>query len=461
MLVFHWISGKIRIVEGAFRKSRLDVKRSFEVNISEGDFWNRGEEGINEVVKILTNFIKENKIKDKEVYLNFESKDISIRVAEYPKMKIKELENAILDDLIEFQGFEPNLSLFTFIKLSEEGEKQKLAIFTIPKIIVEVWKKIIKSLGLELIVFEPTSISMLRALNSISKEPVDCVIFIGNENTNIFFLDNKRLDSLINISIGVNDLSYISDNVNLEPAIISWNEEVTTYINSYYLNKKEINLVITGEDERFLPLAQNLLQYISANVDILTDIKSLLIGITIDEKLIPRVNFIARRELIDKDLIIRSAISVFLALSLIFPLNFYIDIRIKNLDGKIRVLQMEIDRYNNEINNLRAQVDENNLIVTTLESWIEKKSAIYFPFIFLMDLKYLTPKNVWLTSLEISSDRKLTIEGYSLDTNGVADFLLLLNNYERVKSVRLESSLLEVIGNDKELQKFRIVSELK
>lgn len=461
MLVFHWISGKIRIVEGAFRKSRLDVKRSFEVNIPEGEFWNRGEEGINEVVKILTNFIKENKIKDKEVYLNFESKDISIRVVEYPKMKTKELENAILDDLIEFQGFEPNLSLFTFIKLSEEGEKQKLAIFTIPKIIVEVWKKIIKSLGLELIVLEPTSISMLRALSFISKEPIDCVIFIGNENTNIFFLNNKRLDSLINISIGVNDLSYISDNVNLEPAIISWNEEVTTYINSYYLNKKEINLVITGEDERFLPLAQNLLQYINANVDILTDIKSPLIGITIDEKLIPKVNFIARRELIDKDLIIRSAISVFLALSLIFPLNFYFDIRIKNLNGRIKVLQMEIDRYNNEINNLRAQVDENNLIVTTLESWIEKKSAIYFPFIFLMDLKYLTPKNVWLTSLEISSDRKLTIEGYSLDTNGVADFLLLLNNYERVKSVRLESSLLEVIGDDKELQKFRIVSELK
>lgn len=152
---------------------------------------------------------------------------------------------------------------------------------------------------------------------------------------------------------------------------------------------------------------------------------------------------------------------MFLALSLIFPLNFYFDIRIKNLNGRIKVLQMEIDRYNNEINNLRAQVDENNLIVTTLESWIEKKSAIYFPFIFLMDLKYLTPKNVWLTSLEISSDRKLTIEGYSLDTNGVADFLLLLNNYERVKSVRLESSLLEVIGDDKELQKFRIVSELK
>lgn len=463
MLVFHWVSGRLRIIECRLDKKKINIKRSFDLDIPQGDFWNRGEQELRNIKDSLYMLIKENKIKEKDVYLSFENKDISMRIVEYPKMNPKEIESAILDDLIEFQGFDPETSSFTFIKLSEDKEKQKVAIFTIPKIVLEVWKRILKDLNLNLFIFEPTSLSALRTISFLLKDPIDCVIFIGNENTDLFFISNRKLDSLINISVGVNDLIYSIENINLEPAVISWNEEISTYINSYFLNRdiKKPKILIAGEDERFVFLAQNLMQSLNENIEVYSELNTLLVGSIIEDKFIPKVNFIRGRILLDKELVFRTAISAVLALSLLFPINFYLDVKSQNINNRIKSLQMEIDKYNQEIGNLRAKVDEENLVLITLESWLEKRSAMYFPFVFLVDLKHLVPKNVWLSSLEISPDKKLIIDGYSLDTSGVADFLFLLSNYERIKNVKLESSILEILGNNREVQRFRILGVLK
>jgi len=462
MIGLYWKSGKLKVSEISSKGGKLSLKNEIEIDIPEGDFWNRGRGEAENISQILGSVLKENSIKDKEVYITFESKDFSVRSAEYPKMPLKELEMSILDDLEEYQAFSLENGAFTFSTLEEVKERLRLLILTLPKIIISTWENIIEKLGLSLIGLEPASFSGLRYI-LFSKNLYDSVIFIGNETTDIFFFsDDGRLNSVINLSVGVNDLSY-NGNLNLESAIASWREEIITYLNSAFYNSETLNIAIFGEDERFKTFAEILSENLSSySVEIIDNLDIPLMGLgLVKEKIIPDVNFVKKKGIkIDKELITTSLLLFILAISLLFPVNFYLNLKIKDLNSKIANLETEISKYNDEVSKLRKDVDDSNLLLQSLESWLQKKETIAFPSIFLSDLKSFVPKKVWLSSVDISPDKKIVIEGYSLDTEGVADFLLSLSQYPLVNSVKLESSVFELIG-DSPVQKFRIVSNLK
>jgi Tfp pilus assembly PilM family ATPase/Tfp pilus assembly protein PilN len=462
MIGIQWLNGKLRIARISKKGKKVELRDYIEVEIPTGDFWNRGLEEVNLVKERIEKVFRENKIKDKEIVMLFESKDISLRTSEYPYMSIKELEMAILDDLEEYQAFDENYSLFTFSMLDQDKSKIRTTVATIPKVIVNTWESIFKNLGCKLVSFELSFVSGTRYIlwSGKNKYP-NGIIFIGNETTDLVFIKEKKINSIINLSVGINDF-YNLDELSFDTTFLSWQEELITYLNSAFYELGDKNIVIFGEDERYFKVAENFVKNLSLDykVDIIENLNISLLGTALYDVNILRINFIKERILIDRELIIRSLISFLLALSLIFPINFYFDLKIRDLDRKINYLQSEILKYNDQISNLRKEVDNQNAMVQILEKWLEERSAVSLPFIFLSDLRYFIPKNVWLTAFDIGIDKKLIIEGYSLDTEGVADFLLALSRYERIKSIKLESAILEIMEN-KEVQKFRVVGYIK
>ncbi len=462
MIGIQWLNGKLKIARISKNGRRVELRDYIEVEIPMGDFWNRGVEDVNLVKERIEKVFRENKIKDKDIALLFESKDISLRTSEYPYVSLKELEMTILDDLEEYQAFDENYNLFTFSVLEQDKNRIRVVVATIPKIIVDTWENIFKSLGCKLISFEPSFISGTRYILWTRKNKYpDGILFIGSETTDLVFIKGKKINSIINLSVGINDFHNL-DELSFDTTFLSWQEELITYLNSAFYELKERNILILGEDERYLKVAENFVKNLSLDyrVDIIEDFNASLLGTVLYELNIPRLNFIKERVVIDKELIIRSVVSFLLALSLLFPINFYLDLKIKELDRKINYLQTEIVKYNDQISNLKKELDNQNTMVQILEKWLEERSTVSLPFIFLSDLRYFIPKNVWLTSLDIGIDKKLIIEGYGLDTEGIADFLLALSRYERIKSIKLESAILEIIEN-KQVQKFRMVGSIK
>lgn len=461
MISIHWVDGRLNIGQVDIKSRKIELKNKYSLEIPKGDFWNRKRD-IEDIKKTLNDFLKKNKIKDNNAVVSFENKDIMMRIVEYPKMPVKELETYILDDLEESQGISLDNYSVAFSPISNDKDKVKLIVATLPKIIIDSFKDIFESNKISLIRFEPTSLSILRYLLYIQKENISSVIFIGNDTTDLIFLNNRKLSSFINLSVGINDFTNL-DSLEVDPAYISWKEELITYLNSGLFDMEEKSVVIVGEDDRFLSVGVNLLENLSLtfNTSLIQETSLPFLGsILYREKVVPDLNFIKFKIGIDKELITRSLLSLLLSLSLLFPLNFYLDLKIKDLNRRIQSLNQEIAKYNDQILNLRKQVDDGNLLLQTLEGWLDERSSIALPFLFLSDLKNFIPRSCWLTNFQIGLDKKIIIEGYSLDTEGVADFMLALSQYERIKNIKLESSILEIIG-DKPIQKFRMVGFLK
>jgi len=461
MLSIHWIDGKLNIGQVNIKGKKVELKNKFTFEIPKGDFWNRKKD-VEEIKKTLNEFLKKNKIKDNNAVVSFENKDIMMRIVEYPKMSVKELETYILDDLEESQGISLDNYSISLSPILDDKDKVKLIVATLPRVIINSFKDIFENNKISLIRFEPTSLTIFRYLLYTQKENIASVIFIGNDTTDLIFLNNRRLFSFINLSVGINDFTNL-DSLDIDPAYISWKEELITYLNSVLYDIEEKSVVIVGEDDKFLNIGVNLLGNLSLTfkASLIQETSLPLLGsILYREKVAPDLNFIRSKIGIDRELITRSLLSLLLSLSLLFPLNFYLDLRIRDLNRRIQSLSQEIAKYNDQIFNLRKQVDDGNLLLQTLEGWLDERSSVALPFLFLSDLKNFVPRSCWLTNFQIGLDRKIIIEGYSLDTEGVADLMLALSQYERVKNIKLESSVLEIVG-DKPVQKFRMVGYIK
>uniref|UniRef100_A0A7C3MJ17 Fimbrial assembly protein n=1 Tax=Dictyoglomus thermophilum TaxID=14 RepID=A0A7C3MJ17_DICTH len=461
MLSIHWIDGKLNIGQVNIKGKKVELKNKFTFEIPKGDFWNRKKD-VEEIKKTLNEFLKKNKIKDNNAVVSFENKDIMMRIVEYPKMSVKELETYILDDLEESQGISLDNYSISLSPILDDKDKVKLIVATLPRVIINSFKDIFENNKISLIRFEPTSLTIFRYLLYTQKENIASVIFIGNDTTDLIFLNNRRLFSFINLSVGINDFTNL-DSLDIDPAYISWKEEMITYLNSGLYDIEEKSVVIVGEDDKFLNIGVNLLENLSLTfkASLIQETSLPLLGsILYREKIVPDLNFIRSKIDIDRELITRSLLSLLLSLSLLFPLNFYLDLRIRDLNRRIQSLSQEIAKYNDQIFNLRKQVDDGNLLLQTLEGWLDERSSVALPFLFLSDLKNFVPRSCWLTNFQIGLDRKIIIEGYSLDTEGVADLMLALSQYERVKNIKLESSVLEIVG-DKPVQKFRMIGYIK
>ncbi|PMQ02264.1 MAG: hypothetical protein CBR30_01005 [Dictyoglomus sp. NZ13-RE01] len=464
MLSFHFANGRIKVLEGSFQKKNFKIEKSFAIDLFSVDFGSRGEgEKISNIIK---EELEKNNVKEKDLYLTLETKDFMLRVMEFPTMPIKELRENIIDELEEFYSFREKDMDLSFSLLPSEKDKIKALVVTYPKSIVKFWKELSERLSLNLKYMEISSLSFIRGLTlenyDFSKNIA--IIFLGNDVTDIYLFQKGNLYNLYNLSIGTSDLLLESSPIN--STLLSWIDEIKTYISTSFLLDE---IIVIGEEEKFIPLSSYLSENFS-NIP-LTVNQNLWLGnmgvLLANQKIpsIPTINIIGREKVglkIEREVLLRSVLAGALALIIVLSGNMYLNLRIRDIKKERIYLEQNLNERRAEIGWLRKTVEERISLNKGLENWIKEldENRLISPSYFLRDLSRITPVKVWLSNLEFNNDNKILFEGYSLDSEGVADFMIALTYSKIFKDVNLQNSSLVNIGN-KSIQNFRIVGVIK
>jgi len=264
--------------------------------------------------------------------------------------------------------------------------------------------------------------------------------------------------------MGTSDLLYETSIINTD--LSSWSNEIKTYLLNLPFNIDE--LLIIGEEEKSIPLL-NYIQDIFSDFPVIINKNLWLsnIGVSISSfnfPPIPNLNILGKERVFtfEKSIIIRSLLACFLSFIIITSSNLYITIQKNSLKREKMYLEQNLNQRRAELEELRRIIEERIKLNKGLENWVKEinENRYLSPAYFLKDLSNITPVNVWLSNLEVSNDNKISFEGYSLDSEGVADFLISLSYSNIFKDVNLQSSNLINIGN-KEVQNFRIIGVIK
>lgn len=465
MLSFHFVGGKIRVLESIFERNSLKIKNSFIVDV-EDELWRRGD--TNKISLILKEQFEKNNIKEKELVITLETKEFYPRIMEFPKIPLKELRDNIIDELEELISFREDITGLSFSIIYQDKEKIKVLVLTYPKNIINQLKELSEKLELKLKYIEFSSLSSLRGL---AYEKYDfskniCVVFLGHDVSDIYLFNKGKVFGIYNMSIGASDLS-LYENLVMNTSFISYIDEIRTYISTFPFSLDEI--IIVGEDERSIPILNQIQDAlpdfpISLNKNLWTT----SIGVSLDIHkfpLIPSLNLISKERVafkFEKSILISSFLAGVLALIIILSANLYINIKINEIKREKSILEQTLNQRKIELEELRKVVEERISVNEGLKSWIENLNSnkILSPSYFLKDLSRITPKKVWLSNLEVSEDNKIFFQGYSLDSEGVADFLISLSYSNIFKDVNLQNSSLIDIGN-KSVQNFRVLAVIK
>ncbi len=464
MLSFHLMDGRIRFLEGLWEKKSLKIKNSFILEIKE-EWWVRGKE--DRIAQILKEELEKNNIKEKDLYITLETKEFCPRLIEFPKIPLKELRENILDELEELISFREETMGMGFSVLHQDKEKIRVLVLTYPKDIIEVWKNISNELNLRLKYIEFSSLSSLRGL---AYENYDfskniCVIFVGYDVSDIYLFNKGKIWGIYNMSIGASDFSFY-ENIAVNTSFLSYIDEIRTYLSTFPFELDE--MVVVGESEESIPI----LNYIG---DAFSDFPISLnknlwissIGVSIDSQefpLIPHLNLLSKELALrfEREYFLRSLLAGVLALIIVLSTNFYLTLQLDKIRREKLFLEQTLNQRRGELEELRKIVQERISVNEGLKAWIENLNynKILSPSYFLKDLSKITPVNVWLSDLEIFEDNKISLQGYSLDSEGVADFLISLSYSNVFKDVNLQNSNLIEIGN-KRVQNFRILAVIK
>lgn len=465
MLSFHWVDGKIRVLESVWEKKSLKIKNSFVIKIEE-DLWRRGE--IDKIIPILKEHMEKNNIKEKDLHVTLETKEFCPRIMEFPNIPLKEIRENIIDELEELISFREETTDLNFSVIYQDKEKIKLLVLTYPKDIVNQWKDIAQKLNLRLKYIEFSSLSSLRGL---AYENYDfsknlCVLYIGHDVSDIYLFNKGKIWGIYNMSIGSSDFSFY-ENLTINTSFLSYIDEIRTYLSTFPFDLNEI--IIIGEDESSIPLLDQIQEVFSdLPISLNKNIWLTSIGVSIDVHkylLIPSLNLLGREKFVikfEREEILKSLLAGILALIIIFSGNLYINLQINEIKRERSILEQSLIQRRGELEELRKVVEERISVNEGLKSWIENLNynKILSPSYFLKDLSRIVPTNVWLSDLEVLEDNKISFLGYSLDSEGVADFLISLSYSNIFKDVSLQNSNLIDIGN-KSVQNFKILAVIK
>ncbi len=462
MLSFHLMDGRIRVLESFWERKNLKIKNSFILEIKE-EWWSRGSE--NKISQVLKEGLEKNNIKEKDLYVTMETKEFCPRLMEFPKIPLKELRENILDELEELISFREETMGLSFSVIYQDKEKIRTLVLTYPKSIIDLWKNISHELNLRLKYIEFSSLSSLRGL---AYENYDfskniCVIFVGYDVSDVYLFNKGRLFGIYNMSIGASDFSFY-ENIAVNTSFLSYVDEIRTYLSTFPFELEEI--IVVGEGEESIPILNHIGDAFSDfPVSLNKNLWIPSIGVSIDPQrfiLIPHLNLLPEEIALKREDLLKSLLAGILALIIVLSANFYLNLQLNGIRREKLFLKQTLNQRRGELEELRKIVQERISVNEGLKTWIENLNynKILSPPYFLKDLSKITPVNVWLSDLEISEDNKIFLQGYSLDSEGVADFLISLSYSNVFKDVNLQNSNLIEIGN-RMVQNFRILAVIK
>lgn len=192
----------IKICEARVRKEKISILNLKEKIIS-GVF---GKELENSIKK----FLKQSRVKTKNVSYGIFEEDIMVRVNDYPKMPEEDLKKIVLDEISNYKFFEGDFPVINLIKLKEIENRTRYLLVIVPRKRVEEKLNFLKKIGLNPVNIDIPSFASFRANKIFRKDYFKgngVFTFIGENKTTLIFFTNGEPLLLREFEIGLNSLS--------------------------------------------------------------------------------------------------------------------------------------------------------------------------------------------------------------------------------------------------------------
>jgi len=236
----------IKICEVGIKKGKISILNLKERIIS-GVF---GKELENSIKR----FLKQSRVKTKNVSFGIFEEDIMVRVNDYPKMPEEDLKKIVLDEISNYKIFEGDFPVINLIKLKEIENRIRYLLVIIPRKKVEEKLNFLKKIGLNPVNIDIPSFASFRANKIFRKEYFKgngVFTFIGENKTTLIFFTNGEPLILREFEIGLNSLS---ENFDL------FRTEISNTI-SYFSREEKKNIekiIVTGIENGVEEVSQKL-----------------------------------------------------------------------------------------------------------------------------------------------------------------------------------------------------------
>lgn len=228
MLSMDFGTRSIKIVEGRFKKGRLDIENTYLLGLNEGVYEDGHIRDRDMLRETIDTFIRLSDIKTDEVVAVVHPTDILTRDVVLPNLSPEEIDGILRYKISDYIPIDPEEYLVQYINQGffiEDGvEKLKLFIIVMPKSIAEEHFNLLKDIGLKAKVldFQSNAIRKLLSFNeNIKNNPLIkgktvTVIDIGFFSSKLTIVKDSHIEISRMIPLGIRNLfENIGESVDL------------------------------------------------------------------------------------------------------------------------------------------------------------------------------------------------------------------------------------------------------
>lgn len=228
VLAMDFGSRSIKMVEGLYKKGKLNIDRTVLLDLPDGIYENGYIRDSDMLQDILSSFMRLNNIKNSDTIAVISSTDILTRDVIIPNVSDEEIEGILNYKITDYIPIEPEDYIIQYInegEFIENGNKLiKLFIIAMPKIIAKEHFDLLRNLDLKPKVLDFQSNAMKNLLSHMiengyeTEDKTIVSIDIGFFSTKLTILKNKRIEVSRIIPIGIKDILddlYMHTNVNV------------------------------------------------------------------------------------------------------------------------------------------------------------------------------------------------------------------------------------------------------
>lgn len=197
-------ASSLKIIEGKFSKKGLQIKSYLSIPIASGVYKDGEILNIHSLTSLLSEALKENKIKTQDARGIINSTNIITREISLPNVSFQEIESLLKYQVEEYIPINPEdyivQPLFLDRYFDAGVEKIKLLLVGTPKSMIEAHLALFKNCGLraEILDFQPNSISKLinyaESINDIqAKHKNIAAIDVGAQNTKVTLIEDGKI----------------------------------------------------------------------------------------------------------------------------------------------------------------------------------------------------------------------------------------------------------------------------
>lgn len=210
-------ASSLKIVEGKLSKKGLHIKRYFSIPIPSGVYKNGEILNIHSLTNLLSEAIKENKIKTQDAIGVINSTNIITREISLPNVSFQEIESLLRYQIEEYIPINPEEYIVQPLLIDNFFDagvgKIKLLLIGTPKSMIEAHLALFTNCGLrpEALDFQPNAISKLinygediKGIKLLNKNIA--AIDIGGQNTKITLIEDGKIILSRILEFGTNQI---------------------------------------------------------------------------------------------------------------------------------------------------------------------------------------------------------------------------------------------------------------